>query len=53
MRVKVRPKTNYFSNFMSPCTGRIVVFNNFVSLIFSQARDKQNRAAIFLFSNTF
>ena len=53
IRVKVRPKTNYFSNFMSPCTERIVVFNNFLSLIFSQPRDKQNRAAIFLFSNTF
>ena len=44
IRVKVEPKTNYFSNFMSSCTDRIVAFNNFFSLIFSQARDKQNRA---------
>ena len=35
---------NYFSYFMCSCTDRIVVFNNFFSLIFSQPRDKQNRA---------
>ena len=29
IRVKVEPKTNYFSNFMSSCTDRIVVFNIF------------------------
>ena len=44
IRVKVGPKANYFSYFMSSCTDRIVVFNNFFSLIFSQPRDKQNRA---------
>ena len=27
--VKVGPKTNYFSSFMSSCTNRIAVFNNF------------------------
>ena len=43
-RVEVWPKTNYFSYFMSSCTDRIVVFNNFFSLIFSQRRVKQNRA---------
>ena len=53
IRVKVGPQTNYFSYFMSPCTGRIVVFNNFFSLIFSRPRDKQNRAPDFLFSKYF
>ena len=53
IRVKVGPQTNYFSYFMSPCTGRIVVFNNFFSLIFSRPRDKQNRARDFLFSKYF
>ena len=44
IRVKVGPKTNYFSYFMSSCTNRIAVFNNFFSLICSEPRDKQNRA---------
>ena len=44
IRVKVGPKTNYFSYVRSSCTDRIVVFNNFFSPIFSQPRDKQNRA---------
>ena len=43
IRVKVGPKTNYFSYFMSSCTNRIAVFNNFFSLICSQ----QNRARDF------
>ena len=47
IRVKVGPKTNYFSYFMSSCTNRIVVFSNFFSLIYSQPRDKQNRARDF------
>ena len=47
IRVKVGPKTNYFSYFMSSCTDRIVVFKKFFSLIFSQPRDKQNRARDF------
>ena len=47
IKVKVGPKTNYFSNFMSSCTDRIVVFNIFFSLIFSQPRDKQNCARDF------
>ena len=47
IRVKVGPKTNYFSYFMSSCTNRIAVFNNFFSLICSQPRDKQNRARDF------
>ena len=53
IRVKVGPKTNYFSYFMSSCTDRIVVFNNFFSLIFSQPRDKQNCARDFLLFKYF
>ena len=53
IRVKVGPKTNYFSYFMSSCTNRIAVFNNFFSLICSQPRDKQNRARKFLLSKYF
>ena len=48
IRVKVGPKTNYFFYFMSSCTDRIVVFNNFFALIFSQPRGKQNRTRDFL-----
>ena len=47
IRVKVGPKTNYFSYFMSSCTNRIEVFNNFFSLICNQPRDKQNCARDF------
>ena len=36
-----------FSYFMSSCTNRIKVFNDFFSLICSQPRDKQNRARDF------
>ena len=53
IRVKVGPKTNYFSYFMSSCTDRIVVFNNFFSLIFSQPRNKQNHARDFLLFKYF
>ena len=53
IRVKVWPKTNHFSNFMTSCTDRIVVYNNFFSLIRTHPRDKQNRTAIFFFSNIF
>ena len=53
IRVKIGPKTNYFSYFMSSCTNRIVVFNNFFSLIFSQPRDKQNRGRDFLLFKYF
>ena len=47
IRVKIWPKTNYFSYFMSSCTNRTAVFNNFFSLICSEARGKQNRARDF------
>ena len=46
IRVKVGPKTNYFSY-------RIVEFNNFFSLIFSQPRSKQDRALDFLIFKYF
>ena len=44
IRVKAWPKANYFSYFMSSCTSKTAVFNNFFSLICSEPRDKQNRA---------
>ena len=53
IRVTVWPKSNYFFYFMSSCTDRIVVFNNFFSLIFSQPRVKQNRARDFLLFKYF
>ena len=53
IRVKVGPKTNYFSYFMSSCTNRIAVFNNFFSLICSQPRHKQNFARDFLLLKYF
>ena len=52
-RVRVGPKTNYFSSILSSCTNRIVVFNNFFSLICSQPRDKQNPASDFLLFKYF
>ena len=53
MGVKIEPKTSYSSSFMSSCTNRVAVFKNFVSLIFSQPRYKQNRARDFLFFKYF
>ena len=53
IRVKVGPKTNYFSYFMSSCTDRIVVSNNFISFVLCQPRDKQNRARDFLLFKYF
>ena len=53
IRVNVGPKTNYFSYFMNSCTDRYVVFNILFSLIFSQTRDKQNRARNFLLLKYF
>ena len=53
IRVKVGPKTNYFSYFLSSCTNRIAIFNNFFSLICSQPRSKQNRARDFLLFKYF
>ena len=53
IRVKVGPKTNYFSYILSSCTNRIAVFNIFFSLICSQPRDKQNRTRDFLLFKYF
>ena len=53
IRVKIGPKTNYFSYIFSSCTNRIAVFHNFFSLICSQPRDKQNCAHDFPLSNYF
>ena len=47
IRVKVGPKANYFSYFISSCTNRIAVFNTFFSLVCSQPKSKQNRARDF------
>ena len=52
-KVKVGPKTNCLSYFMNSCTDRIVVFNNFYSLISSQSKDKQNCARNFLLFKYF
>ena len=51
--VKVWPKTSYFSSFMSSCTNITAVFDNFLSLICSQPRDKQNSARDFLLFKYF
>ena len=53
IRVKVGPKTNYFSYILSSCTNRIAVFNIFFSLICSQPRDKQNHTRDFLLFKYF
>ena len=53
IRVKVEPKTDYFSYILSSCTNRIEVFKDFFSLICSQPRDKQNHACDFLLSKQF
>ena len=46
-------KLTTFSYFMSSCTNRIEVFNDFFSLICSQPRDKQNRARDFFLFKYF
>ena len=51
--VKGWPKTDNFSYILSSCTNRITVFNNFFALIYSQPRDKQNRACDVLLSKYF
>ena len=53
IRVKVGPKTNYFSYFMSSCTDRIVVFNNFFHLYLANQEKNKTVPAIFFFSNIF
>ena len=53
IRVKVSPKTDYFSFILSSCNNRLAVFNIFFPLIYSQPRDKQSRARDFLLSKYF
>ena len=53
IRVKVGPKTNYFSYFMSSCTDSIVVFNNFFHLYLANLETNKTVPAIFFFSNIF
>ena len=53
IRVKVGPKTNYFSYFMSSCTNRIVVFNIFFHLYLANQETNKIVCAIFFFSNIF
>ena len=53
IRVKVGPKTNYFSYFMSSCTDWIVVFNNFFHLCLANPESNKTVPAIFFFSTIF
>ena len=53
IRVIVGPKTNYFSYFMSSCTDRIVVFNNFFHLYLANQETNKTVPTIFFFSNIF
>ena len=53
IRVKVGPKTNYFSYFMSSCTDRIVVSNIFFHLYLANQETNKTLPVIFLFSNIF
>ena len=53
IRVKVGPKTNYFSYFMSSCTDRIAVFNIFFHWYLANQETNKTVPAIFFFSNIF
>ena len=53
IRVNVGPKMNYFSYFMSSCTDRIVVFNNFFHLYLANLETNKMVPTIFQFSNIF
>ena len=50
---KLGQKLTTFSYFMSSCTNRNEVLNNFFSLICSQPRDKQNCARDLILSEYF
>ena len=49
IRVKVRPKTNYFSYFMSSCTNTIAVFNIFFHWYVANQEKNKTMLAIFSF----
>ena len=54
IRVKVGPKTNCFSYFMSSCTDRIVVFNSFFfHLCLANQESNKTVPAVFFFSTIF
>ena len=53
IRVKVGPKTNYFSYIMSSCNDRVAVFNNFFHWYLANQETNKTVPAIFLFSNIF
>ena len=53
IRVKVGPKTNYFSYFMSSHTNRITVFNNFLHWYIANQETNKTVALIFFLSNIF
>ena len=53
IRVKVGPKTNYFSYFMSSRTNRITVFNNFLHWYIANQETNKTVALIFFLSNIF
>ena len=49
IRVKVGPKANYFPNFMSSCTDRIVVFKKKFYLYLANQETNKTVPAIFFF----
>ena len=53
IRVKVGPKTNYFSYILSSCTNRIAVFNIFFHWYVANQETNKTVPAIFFFSNIF
>ena len=53
IRVKVGPKTNYFSYFMSSCTNRIAVFNIFFHWYVANQETNKIVPVIFFLLNIF
>ena len=53
IRVKVGPKTNYFSYIMTSCTDKSLVFNNVFHWYLANQEAKKNRAHVFLFFQIF
>ena len=53
IRVKIGPKNNYFSYFMSSGTNKIAVFNIFFHYYAANQETNKTAPAIFLFSNIF
>ena len=53
IRVKVGPKTNYFSYILSSCTNRIAVFNIFFHRYVANQETNKTMPPIFFFPNIF